>query len=420
MIARGFGGAVSIADGQGLSAFGSARVVSPVTLFATSQEYTPHPLLWEHVTASGGSATHSAVRNSTALSTAGTGSGARAIRQTKVYWRYQPGKGQRVKASCVPVSSGAISGAARVSWGYGDDNNGVFAGQDATGKYVELRSDVSGSVVKTRAYQSAWSGADRIDGLGDSGVTLDFTKDQLFVLDLEWLSVGRVRCGFEINGAIIYVHQFIASNVGAGAYMRTANLPIRYEVINDGGAGSNVTMEAICAGVESEGGVDDEGGYGFVASMGVTSVSCAQGSGATPTMIPLFSMRLVDTFGGITYRGHVHPTDIETQVATNSAYWQLRWNGSLTGATWASSPDATYSGAEVDLASTAISGGVVVAAGYWSAGQGSHSIGNQNSPVNKLILARTYANVRDTLTLCACGYGGASTISAAINYQEQY
>ena len=41
---------------------------------------------------------------------------------------------------------------------------------------------------------------DKFDGTGSSGLTIDFTKAQIFTFDQEWLGVGRVRMGFVING----------------------------------------------------------------------------------------------------------------------------------------------------------------------------------------------------------------------------
>lgn len=407
-------------DVTSVDAFGAQRVSGPTTLFASSQEYTSHPLLWEHVTAGTGTAAHSVVRNSTTLSTAGAANGARALRQTKVYHRYQIGKSHRVKMSCVPVSAGTISGGTEVRWGYYDDNNGVFAGQDATGVFVALRSDVSGSVVTTKVYSTDWTGPDA------ANIALDFTKDQLFTPDLQWLSVGRVRCCFEVSGRLYSVHEFNAANLSVGAYMRTANLPLRYEVTNTA-AGSNVSMETICASVESEGGVNDEGGYTFSAGLAGSSVSCADSA----TLTPLFSIRLRDTFGGITYRGHTHPKDLSFLVTSQPIYWRMILNpatltsgggavNELTAGTWAN-VDATYSGVEQNTAATAFTGGTVIQAGRAAAGAGlSAAILSSAEAQTALILARTYANTRDVLLIAARGVGGVASVSAGMNFEEQY
>ena len=69
-----------------------------------------------------------------------------------------------------------------------------------------------------------------MDGTGTSGYNIDFTKSQLYVIDFEWLSVGRIRFGFYIFGKIYYCHQISNFNELDEPYMKTANLPIRYEI----------------------------------------------------------------------------------------------------------------------------------------------------------------------------------------------
>ena len=127
-----------------------------------------------------------------------------------------------------------------------------------------------------------------------------------------------------------------------------------------------------------------------------------------------------DTFGGVTYRGHVRPVGLEALVSSNSAYWELRWNASLTGATFVNDADPLHSGVEFDTAATALADGVVVASGYFSAGSGNTRIGNAIGIATKLLLGRTYGNVRDTLTLAARGVAGTSNVAVSIAFDELY
>ena len=68
---------------------------------------------------------------------------------------------------------------------------------------------------------------------------------------MQWLGVGRVRVGFNINGVIYYAHYFNNANNLGSVYMSTPNLPVRYEVSSTGGS---VTLDQICCTVQSEGG----------------------------------------------------------------------------------------------------------------------------------------------------------------------
>lgn len=407
----------SLQDGPQLDAGGRLRTSLPSALFSSMQEYTSAPLLAENYTAGTATATYTQAYSSTLLSTFANTAGNRVVRQSKAYWRYQPGFSQLVKMTGVLAYSGTPTGTAVARIGYYDDNNGLFFGRNATGYHVCIRTDTSGSVSDANlTYQSAWN-LDKMDGTGPSGVTIDFTKEQYFVIDFLWHGIGRVRWGFQQNGIIYYVHQYVAANVLATPYMRTPNLPVRYEVYNVGGTGSVVALLAGCPSVSSEGGESFPPEYSFnVGTKGVTSASLPN----TATLTPLFSIRLVDTFGGKTYRGHIHPSSINLLTKTNDIYWELIYNATLTGATWANSVDATYSGVEYDLAATALTGGVAISSGYGAAGQGSSSNLVTNNVNTNIILARTYANVRDTLTLAARGIGGAATCFADINYTEQY
>lgn len=417
---------ISFADGPAVDSFGWQRVSQATTLFGTTQEYSPHPLLVENYTAGTATATHSTSTGSTVLSTVATTSGNRAMRQTKVYWQYQTGRAQLIKMTGRLSASGTPSGAAVARIGYFDDNNGVFFCRDATGYALVKRTNTSGSVVETRVAQSSWN-IDKMDGTGPSGVTVDFTKEQIFVMDLQWLGVGRIRLGLNIGGVLRYVHEFDHANTTTVVYIRTACLPMRYEVFNSGGTGAIITMEAVCMAVESEGGVINEGGYQFTCgTKGVVSASLANSA----TLTPIMTLRLRDTFNGLTYRGHIHPGLLELLVKTNDIYYEWIWNvatltsaggatNELTGGTWVNA-EATYSGLEFNLAATAYTGGTIVGGGQALSGTGSAKEATSTDGPAKLLLARTYANTRDTLTLAARGIGGAATAYATLNYEEQY
>jgi hypothetical protein len=77
--------------------------------------------------------------------------------------------------------------------------------------------------------QSEWN-LDRMDGTGPSGYDIDLTKMQMFYIDYSWYGAGFVRWGFRaLDGSVKYCHKLINNNVNAEAYMRSGNLPARYE-----------------------------------------------------------------------------------------------------------------------------------------------------------------------------------------------
>ena len=71
---------------------------------------------------------------------------------------------------------------------------------------------------------------DRLDGTGPSGYKIDLTKDQMFYIDYSWYGAGFQRWGVRgPDGNVIYAHKVINNNVNYLAYMRSGNLPGRYE-----------------------------------------------------------------------------------------------------------------------------------------------------------------------------------------------
>jgi len=91
--------------------------------------------------------------------------------------------------------------------------------------------------LKTQTFripQSAWN-MDTMDGNGPSGYNMDFSKMQMAYIDYTWYGAGHIRFGFRgPNGDVIYCHKMPNNNVNTSAYMRSGNLPGRFEAINYG------------------------------------------------------------------------------------------------------------------------------------------------------------------------------------------
>jgi len=101
-----------------------------------------------------------------------------------------------------------------------------YRGTTLSGKSVAVMS----ALTETRVAQSAWN-LDRMDGTGPSGYNLDLSKIQMFYIDYSWYGAGAARFGFkDQHGQVIYCHRFIHNNQLTEAFMRSGNLPARYEV----------------------------------------------------------------------------------------------------------------------------------------------------------------------------------------------
>jgi len=85
-----------------------------------------------------------------------------------------------------------------------------------------------------RIPQSEWN-LDKCDGTGPSGYILDVTKMQMIGLQYSWYGAGFIDWMFRgPNGDYVFAHRLRGNNLNTEAYMRTGNLPVRYEVLNEG------------------------------------------------------------------------------------------------------------------------------------------------------------------------------------------
>ena len=88
---------------------------------------------------------------------------------------------------------------------------------------------IMSETIDTKYPQSSWN-IDKCDGTGPSGYNIDLTKMQMFYMDYSWYGAGFIRWGFRgPDGNVFYCHKIINNNVNTEAYMRSGNLPARYE-----------------------------------------------------------------------------------------------------------------------------------------------------------------------------------------------
>ena len=80
--------------------------------------------------------------------------------------------------------------------------------------------------------QREWN-MDRADGTGPSGYNFDVCRMQMIGIQYSWYAAGFIEFMLRgSDGRFIFLHRIRNSNVNTEAYMRTANLPVRYEVEN--------------------------------------------------------------------------------------------------------------------------------------------------------------------------------------------
>ena len=88
---------------------------------------------------------------------------------------------------------------------------------------------VISKTTETKVAQSAWN-IDPMTGTGPSGYNIDLTRIQMIYMDYSWYGAGAIRFGFkDIKGEIQYCHRLVHNNTLTEAFLRSGNLPARYE-----------------------------------------------------------------------------------------------------------------------------------------------------------------------------------------------
>lgn len=400
---------ITIANSPAVDAFGRLRVSAPTTLFDSKLlAGDDAPLFWDEQLESGGGITASTptaakpyIDFASTLNTAGV-----FTRQTFRRFNYQPGKPQLILMTGVLELSGGGTGV-ECRIGYFDDNNGAFFEADASTIGVTTRSNDSGTPVDTTVTQANWS-FDKMDGTGPSAHVVDWTKAQIFVIDFQWLSVGRVRFFLEIDGDIHLLHEAESANVSAIPWTSTPNLPLRYQLITTSSSPAS-KMRCICSAVISEGGADEPGLTHSHATTAHVNANTAD------TLYALLGIRLKVAQVGCT----VEPVAISVLSETNDDFeWLLIHNatvaGTFTFSDHANSCVQEATGNTDNPSTNTVTGGTIITRGF----------GSQSSSVTLPLHDSLELGVAidgttlDTLTLVVRPLGANADIQGALTWQE--
>jgi len=124
---------------------------------------------------------------------------------------------------------------------------------------------IATKTIDEKVAQSNWS-IDKCDGTGPTGFNLDITKIQMAYIDYSWYGAGKIRFGFKDNdGKVQYVHDFLHNNRLEEAYMRSGNIPARYEIFNESGPTFTPGLFHWGTSVIMDGEFDDDKAYQFTA-----------------------------------------------------------------------------------------------------------------------------------------------------------
>lgn len=375
---------IAFSDGINVDSFNRVRTSQAITLFDSQQEYgLCTGRCWDGEVYDGTSRLYTITNpgsNGSVTNASGDAVGPRdinsrmvpivvsanndhrAVLQTRVYFRYIPAKGHIVWIS------------------------GVFASGSNLSARLVMRSATSGIPVDVHVEQSAWN-IDPMDGVGPSGMSIDFTKAQILFIQAQWLGVGRVIVGFDLNGQMLPVHEFISANQFTVPYTQTLNLPVRFEAVTAAGktnfrsgyfdSGNGVFLEIEkaslggvmnlnCVSVQSEGGEPPRGfPFGRERARAPLNVNT--------TGRPVLAVRSKATYNSTINRAHIQDIIAEILTTSGTVYWALIYGGSLTGSNF--TEVSPYSSAEYDISATEITGGAIIECGFSSGTNKSSAIG---------------------------------------------
>jgi len=390
------------ADDGSVGAFGRQRVCNPSTIFNSKQLHDNLPLLYDEET-SGGSETSSHSTADAATTMTVTANGEYVVRQSKMRMNYQPGKSQQILQTFVLGTA-----TANITRRVGYYNSSTSAPYTANLDGIYLEQTGSGSAIvqskngtATSIAQASWN-VDPFDGTGPSGVTLDWTKSQILMIDFEWLGVGRVRVGFVIDGMIYYAHEFLNANSVTSVYMSSPNHSLRWEIRASGSV--TASMNHICGGVTSEGGAQALGILHYTSTDG-THVDATTEN----TAYAVVGIRLKSTHLDMTVR--ILNMAIQLHTASHFCEWQIILNPTVAGTFTYSG--ITNSGVEAASGATAntVTGGTILSGGYLESGSGKGGGGSDSSEIqNALRLGSAIDGTVDEVVLCAIPRGGASAV----------
>jgi hypothetical protein len=389
-----------------LDAFGRYSTSQPYTIFDSKQIADNRPLIWDdrQLSGSGTLSVYLADTASTRISVSASIAG-RRVRQTFRRFNYQPGKAQEVNMTGIlsPAATGITS-----RMGLYDDNDGIFLQVSSVGAAFVIRSFVTGAAVNNTILRANWD--DPMDGTGASGVNLDLTKTQIFWFDFEWLGVGTVRFGFFHEGVRYIAHTVHHNNVAQVVYMSTPNLPLRYEIENDG-TGADGDVSHICTTVISNGGRENTGRM-----FGIDRTT-ALNTNNNQSFYPLVAMRLKTGY----YLGAtIQLLGFSITCNSTSDYaWRIILNPTIVG-TALSFAGVTNAAVETDVtvgSGTTVTGGTILNAGI---ARQSSDAGIVITMQNDFALGANAIGTRDVIVLAVSRLTGTSeTFYGAVNWQEE-
>lgn len=390
---------VGFADGPNIDAFSRLRVSNPNVIFNAMEPQGPKTYIYTSAIAGSAAITFVTGTAAHAFETT-TANGDKATRQSKRLAEYVAGTSLIAIMTGV-MGAGALNSRQRI--GLFDDNDGLFFEQRNGVLGITVRTSTSGTPDDTHVTQSSWN-IDAMNGSGKSGVTIDVTKANIFIIDLQWLGVGRVRFGFDVDGMIYWCHEVLNANALSQVYMGTPRLPIRYQVENVDTSTALTDFRQICATVITEGSKANDQLPRSV-NNGIVGIA------TSTTKVPVLSLRLQT---GVVGKGNFKLINFSAVTTAKADHlWSIWLNPTLTGASFANLDGIVAK----DVAASAVTGGTLLDSFYSSEVDKSPLVTLSDK---QFAAGAGLDGTADIICVTAQALTGTDTAYAALGYEELY
>lgn len=398
---------IEASDSGSIDAFGRWRVSEVTTQIDLKQLHDTPSLFIDTETINNGAVNHSTSDSSTTIST--TTSGDVVVAQTFQRFNYQSGKGQQIFITFAGFDTvagqtkrvGYFSSSTSIPFTSSID--GLFL--QSEGGTVSINVFKEGTIVES-AIQTSWN-IDKLNGAGGndnpSGISIDWSKTQIIIIDFEWLGVGRVRWGVVVDGMILYFHESNHANNQDAVYMSSPNQPLRWEIRQSGATAGE--FEFICSTVGSEGAINKVGRI-LSANTGSTALS-ANTSGTKYAMLGIqLQSAKVDTLVDI--------IALSCLGTTNDDFiWELYINPTVAGTFTYNNLTNSSIALAVGVTANTVTGGTLIDSGYFA--QNTSSRFNID---NAIRLGMSINGTKDSIVLAITPLSNTLSVYGALTWRE--
>ena len=235
----------------------------------------------------------------------------------------------------------------------------------------------------------------------------------IFQIDFQWLGSGIIRYFIHINGIPILLH-VMENRYKDVPYMKSGDLPIRYEITKTGNNTNTGEMRQICSAIQIESGYNLLGFQKFEPILAQTNLSIT-----STVLVPIFSIRLKSNCNR-SFIKNFRFNIINNAASGTPIYVAILLNPTFGSAlTWV---DKSNSIIQYSTTVTTVNNLSTVEYIYQDYIQGNTNRASYNDALTEIFtpLTSSISGVSDILSICVARLAGNATINAGFNWIEYH